>query len=199
MQLQHRLDLADFDDRDRVLQGRGVFGICQSRIRIERFPDLAGDCRPGEYTDRKGDAIEDIIRAKLDLIQQQYGIPHSKGQVRLVGKEVDHVVPSMNEPYVMIMTSYMETTSSSQTARANEQSEMYGIIQADNRRYGTGRVLVNFVDGAGWLARRSDLRKLHAGCDYIINLNTLDQLEAIICQYVPENYFTKSPRPQVEG
>lgn len=153
----------------------------------------------GEYTDRKGDAIEKIIRTKLDLIQQQYGIAHSKGQVRLVGKEVDHVVPSIEEPFVMIMTSYMETTSSSQTTRANEQSEMYGIIQSDNRRYGTKRVLVNFVDGAGWLARRSDLRKLQAGCDYIINLNTLDRLEAIICRYMLEHYFSNSPRPQVEG
>src|SRR5690606_3867114 len=138
----------------------------------------------GEYTDRKGDAIENIIRSELDHICAKYGLSHSKGQVRLVGKEVDHVIPSMADPYVLIMTSYMETTSSSQTARANEQSVMYGDLQSDNRRYGTKRVFVNFVDGAGWLARRSDLRKLYDGCDYIINLKTLDRLEAIICKHV---------------
>jgi len=153
----------------------------------------------GEYNDRKGDAIETIIRQKLDVTTAQYGVPHTKGQVSLVGgKEVDHALPSLETPYIMIMTSYMETTSSSQTARANEQKEMFLQVQASNIRYGTKRVFVNFVDGAGWLARRSDLRKMRDGCDHIINLTTLDQLEAIICKYVPETYF-KVKRPQVEG
>lgn len=153
----------------------------------------------GEYTDRKGDAIEGIIRAYLDDIREKYGVPYDKGQVTLVDKEVDHVIPSRDDPYVMIMTSYMETTSSSQTARANEQSEMYGAVQKENRRYGTQRIFVNFVDGGGWLARRSDLRKLYDGCDYILNLKTLDYLEAIICKHVPEAYFPMGQKPKVEG
>jgi hypothetical protein len=151
----------------------------------------------GEYTDRKGDAIEAIIRSTLDAIQEKYGVTHFKGQVQLVGKEADHVLPSTNEPFILIMTSYMETTSSSQTQRANEHRDMFLAIQNDNLRYGTKRAFVNFVDGAGWLARRSDLRKMHEGCDYIINLKTLDRLEAIICKYAPEKYFTIRPRPQV--
>lgn len=153
----------------------------------------------GEYTDKKGDAIEQIIRTQLDVLKSKYGVSHEKGQVRLVGKEVDHAVPSTAEAFVFIMTSYMETTSSSQTQRANEQREMYLVIQNDNLRYGNKRIFVNFVDGAGWLARRPDLRKLHESCDYILNLKTLDRLEAIICKYVPEKYFTVSPRPEVEG
>jgi hypothetical protein len=153
----------------------------------------------GEYTDKKGDAIERIIREYLEYIYLRYGVGYQKGQVLLVGKEVDHAIPSTHDPYVLIMTSYMETTSSSQTQRANEHREMYLTIQNDNLRYSRKRVFVNFVDGAGWLARRSDLRKMVDGCDYILNLKTLDRLEAIICKYVPEQYFTKSARPHVEG
>jgi len=97
------------------------------------------------------------------------------------------------------MTAYNETTSSSQTQRANEHREMFLVVQNDNLRYGRKRVFVNFIDGAGWLARRSDLRKLYDGCDYIINLKTLDRLPAIICKYVPETYFTIQTRPEVEG
>jgi len=36
------------------------------------------------------------------------------------------------------------------------------------------------------------------GSDDVINLKTLDRLEAVICKYVPETYF-KVKRPQVEG
>jgi len=152
----------------------------------------------GEYSDKKGDAIEAILRDRLNNLEEKYGIAHAKGQVKLFGKEVDHIIPSDREDAsVYVMTSYMETTSSSQTARANEQSEMYGILQRENRRYNTERLFVNFVDGAGWLARRSDLKKLHSGCDYIINLKTLDQLEAIVAKHVPDRYFTKTPKPNV--
>ena len=153
----------------------------------------------GEFSNKKGKAVEAIVRAQLDLIQQQYGVTYAIGQVRLVGKEVDHAIPSTDDPYVMIMTSYTETTSSSQTQRANEHRDMFLKIQDDNLRHNRKRVFINFIDGAGWLARRTDLRKLHGGCDYIINLKTLDRLEAIICKFVPEEYFTKSPKPQVEG
>jgi hypothetical protein len=153
----------------------------------------------GEYNDRKGDAIEAIVQGYLNALSLRYGITYAKGQVPLVGKEVDHVLPSKESPFVMIMNSYMETTSSSQTARANEQSEMYRTMIGANIRYNRQCVFVNFVDGAGWLARRTDLRKLHAACDYILNLKTLDHLEAITCKYMPAACFTAAPRPQVEG
>ncbi len=153
----------------------------------------------GEYTDKKGDAIEALIRTTLDTIRDKYGVTHSKGQVQLVGKEVDHAIPSTTDPYILVMTSYMETTSSSQTQRANEHREMYLTIQNDNLRYSRKRVFVNFVDGAGWLARRSDLRKMYEGCDYIVNLKTLHLLEPIVCKFVPEKYFTVQARPVVEG
>jgi hypothetical protein len=68
----------------------------------------------GEYSDRKGEAIEALIRAELERIHQLYGIGHERGQVKFLGKEVDHAIPTLNDPFVLIMTSYMETTSSSQ-------------------------------------------------------------------------------------
>ncbi|TVR19631.1 MAG: hypothetical protein EA396_12355 [Anaerolineaceae bacterium] len=148
----------------------------------------------GEYNVKKGGMIEQIIREQLDNLTTTYNVSHTKGQVRLVGgKEVDHVLPTLDDPHIMIMSSYMETTSSSQTARANEQREMYLRVQGENQRYGGQRIFINFVDGAGWLARRSDLRKLHASCDYILNLNTLDQLRGIICRYMPDQYITNRP------
>ena len=151
----------------------------------------------GEYMDRKGEAVESLIRARLEQIRKMYSVGHEHGQVKFLGKEVDHAIPSCEEPFVLIMTSYMETTSSSQTARANEQQAMYQKVIGENVRYGIKRVFVNIVDGAGWLARRSDLRKLHDGCDYCLNLNALDQMETIICHFVPAKFFGKA-RPHVE-
>lgn len=152
----------------------------------------------GEYTDQKGAFVEGKIRSFLDDVQKKYGISHAHGQVKLVGKEVDHAIPSLVEPYVLVMVSYMETTSSGQTTRANEQQAMYTKIVGDNVRYAPNeRVLVNIVDGAGWLARRPDLRKLYAGCHYCLNMNTFDQLEAIILQHVPRQFFAHYPHGSI--
>jgi hypothetical protein len=147
----------------------------------------------GEYSDQKGAYIEKIIRDLLDEISSRHGVPHSSGQVPFLGKQVDHVIPSLDRPYVMVMVSYMETTSSGQTVRANEQAAIYQKIIGENIRRTPIRLLfVNVVDGAGWLARRSDLRKIYEGCDYCLNMKTLNQLKAIICRYVPTKFF-RSP------
>ena len=146
----------------------------------------------GEYTDQKGAFVEHQVSGILDKIQKKYGVTHAHGQVKLVGKEIDHAIPSIEEPYVMVMVSYMETTSSNQTTRANEQQAMYQKIVGENVRYPNNqRVFVNVVDGAGWLARRSDLRKIHEGCHYCLNLQTLNQLEPIVLNHAPKKFFKK--------
>ena len=103
----------------------------------------------GEYTDKKGEHVEGLIRDRLDALHARYGLDYARGQVAFLGKEVDHALPSLEQPYVLIMTTYMETTSSNQTTRANEQQTMYQKIVGENIRYGLKRVFVNVVDGAG--------------------------------------------------
>jgi len=71
---------------------------------------------------------------------------------------------------------------------------MYERLKASDK----SRVFINFVDGAGWLARRSDLEKLYNDCDYIINIRTLGRLEEILCRHIPDRFFTKRPKPQIE-
>jgi hypothetical protein len=58
-------------------------------------------------------------------------------------------------------------------------------------RYGEKRVFVNFVDGGGWLARKQDFQRLVKQCDYFINFQHLDLLEAIVSKHVPKKYFKR--------
>src|ERR1043166_7492913 len=81
------------------------------------------------------DRVDSIV-SRLQALKDEYGITFTKGQVALLGKEVDHVVPSFEDPCVLIMSSYMETTSSGQTARANEQQAMYAKLREHHIRYG---------------------------------------------------------------
>ena len=142
----------------------------------------------GEYADRKGKHIEQMVATVLAGGLGVDGIPHEKGQVEMVGgKEVDHAIPSLADPRVMVMVSYTETTSSNQTVRANEQSEMHAkIVRRNTRHPNDRRVFVNVVDGGGWLARRSDLKKMHMGCDYCLSVKTIGQLREIALAHLPK-------------
>jgi hypothetical protein len=86
----------------------------------------------GEYTDqKKGEYVERIIRSTLYGLTDRHGITHARGQVAFLGKKGDHAIPSLEDPYVMVMVSY------------------------------------------------------------ILSIKTLDQLEAIICKYLPAKFFKK--------
>jgi len=68
---------------------------------------------------------------------------------------------------------------------------MYQKVRKERERYPNHpkRAFVNVVDGGGWLARRTDLMKLHASCDYCLNLRKLDTLKQIILAHVPAKYL----------
>ena len=115
-----------------------------------------------KYAVQMGLAFEEAIGAMLT----SQGVAYEKGKVEMVDKEVDIVIPEVNAPKILIMTSYSLTTSSAQSGRANEQELMYqNVLQYNRRRKGTIQ-FVNFIDGGGWLARKNDAEKIHNSCDF---------------------------------
>jgi len=144
----------------------------------------------GTYGAQKGRRVEDSIREKLDEIEAKHGIGYGHGRSRVIETDLDFAVPSTEDPWVIIMCSFQETTSSGQTTKAKDMLSAYERVCRLNSRYGENRAFVNFADGGGWLARKRDLERLVEHCHYFINLQHLDMLEAIVLQHVPGRYFT---------
>lgn len=143
----------------------------------------------GTYGGRKGYRVERRIQHKLEEIQNQYGIPFDKGKSRMIETDLDFAVPSVDDPWVIIMSSFQETTSSGQTTKAKDMLSAYERVVRANSRYGEDRVFINFVDGGGWLARKRDFKRLVDQCHYFVNLSCIDMLEGIILKHVPGRYF----------
>ncbi len=139
----------------------------------------------GTYGGRKGYKVEDCIRQQLQAIQDKHGIPFAQGRSRLIETDIDFAVPSVEDPWVIIMSSFQETTSSGQTTKARDMLAAYERIVRNNSRYNETRAFVNFVDGGGWLARKRDLERLVENCHYFVNLAHLPMLEAIVLKHVP--------------
>ena len=137
----------------------------------------------GEYSDKKGDEVERIVSDRLDQALAPLEMPSIKGRVPFLGKEVDLAVPNLDFPNIMIMVTYMETTGSGQTQRANEQDAMFDAVETWNSRNNTNKAFINVVDGGGWLSRRKDLTRLYNKSHYCLSLNMLDQLDEIVAHH----------------
>jgi len=142
----------------------------------------------GTYGGRKGYKVENLIRQELAKIQSRHGTPFGKGRSRIIDTDIDFAVPNVEDPWIIIMSSFQETTSSGQTTKARDMLSAYLRVLEHNSRNRENRAFINFVDGGGWLARKRDLARLVDQCHYFINLQNLDMLEAIVLKHVPEKY-----------
>lgn len=143
----------------------------------------------GTYSGRKGYRVEALIRGHLEKLREQYGVGFEQGRSRFVNVNVDFAIPSLDDPWVILMCSFQETTSSGQSTKARDMETAYGDIRRSNSRYGENRAFVNFADGGGWLARRRDFQRLVENCHYFINLRHLNLLEPIVLAHVPQKYL----------
>lgn len=132
--------------------------------------------------------MENLIRQELEKVQSRHDITYSKGRSRIIDTDIDFAVPNLEDPWVIVMSSFQETTSSGQTTKARDMLSAYLRVLEHNSRNRENRAFVNFVDGGGWLARKRDLARLVDQCHYFINLQNLDMLEAIVLKHVPPRY-----------
>ena len=128
------------------------------------------------YTDMKGEFIENLIKQQVI----EAGILYEAGKFSLCNVTADVLIPNSENPCIVIMSSYQETTSSNQTVKARDMLACFQKIQEYNINYHKNVVFINFADGGGWLARRSDLRKLYEACHYFLNIEYLPHLKTII-------------------
>lgn len=145
----------------------------------------------GTYGARKGHKVEATIKEKLEGVKTKYGVGYEKGSSWIINVDIDFAIPTLQDPWVIIMSSFQETTSSGQTTKARDMLAAYTLINTSNSRRRENRAFVNFVDGGGWLARKRDLERLVDECHYFINLQNLDMLEAIVLAHVPKSYISR--------
>ena len=134
----------------------------------------------GNYSVQRGKHVEGMVYAQLDYATTQIESRYETGRSSWLAKQIDAAVPDLTDPQVIIMVSYMETTSSSQSSRSTEQLEMFHRIASHNVQNRTNKAFVNVIDGGGWLARESSLLKMYQGCNYCLSINMLDQLDEIV-------------------
>lgn len=144
----------------------------------------------GGYNNKLGDSyfnsVAKVITDYCDCKGLTYDI---KKNVPVYGKIMSIAIPSVSEPRIVIDITYGITTSSTQTKYAERAAAVASKIRIRNegKEDRDKYVFINVVDGAGWVARQSDLNKLERCSDFLTNQKNLSIVKDAIDYYLLED------------
>lgn len=142
----------------------------------------------GRYNNKIGDSFYNRVYQYVKRLCDVEGLTViSKEEVPMANRVIPIAIPDVQHPRILIDVTYGITTSSAQTKYAEKIETLCNILREKNYQKPDNEkiIYINVVDGAGWVARQSDLNKIHRSSDYLINLNTLEIIKDVIDYYLP--------------
>jgi hypothetical protein len=135
-----------------------------------------------KVTTRYNLKYHDLYLEKLDSqikkIVLDYGLEYKTLDLPGFFKKQLKVI-SLKDKHIIINSSFYLTTSSKQT---EYYKETISPIKKDAQTNQNTRV-INILDGAGWIARSSDFKKVYRDCDFFLNLKTIENLKIIVQEF----------------
>ena len=141
----------------------------------------------GKYNNKIGDSFFRKVSTYIIQKCNKEGLPYAiKEVVPLAEKQISITIPDTKHPRLMIDVTYGITTSSTQTRLAKEAENISSKLRQKNQGKSDKEktLYISIMDGAGWVARQSDLNKIHRCSDYLINLNSISLMDSIIEYYL---------------
>lgn len=123
----------------------------------------------GSYAANKGNNPENLI---INLLNS-FNIKFTSGKLDHIDRLMDFIIPSKDNPKIIIESSYVVTTSSGQGDKAKTEQSVY----KDIKTYYPNSLFFGFIDGMGWLVREGDLKRMVSAYDDVFTFkeNELDR------------------------
>lgn len=161
-----------------ILQDFRIDDEVMRRLASDDFVrNLVKDKVTTEYNTRYADLYVKKLYAKIEEIVLKHGLEFDKMQIPNYSS--NQLAIKYSEKYIVINHHFYLTTSSSQTDYYKDTIQpKYAKAQSMQNI-----VVLNILDGAGWVGRAADYKKIYADCNYFLNLKTIDQLNGIISEF----------------
>lgn len=154
--------LPPFESRKLCL-GKLTFNPDEMIDTIVRYKEKGG------YSANPENNAEIAIAAVIEAA----GLPFERGDLPKLQKTsgttkrtMDFIIPSKNNPQVVIESSHLSTTSSGQGDKAKTEIGMRKLLKKHYKKC----QFWGFVDGIGWYVRQSDLRRMVGAFDEVFTL-----------------------------
>jgi len=129
----------------------------------------------GSYSGQAENNPEFLIKTILEDLK----IPFEKGDLEELFKHkfdekrtMDFVIPSKQNPQIIIESSFLVTTSSGQGDKSKTEGNIKKLIE----QYYPNAKFVGFVDGIGWYVRQGDLKRMVTAFDEVFTFHK-DELD----------------------
>ena len=161
-----------------VLQDFRIDDEVMKRLNSDDFVrNLVKDKVTTEYNKRYAELYVRTLYSKIKEIAQKHGIEF--GNIQIPNYSSEELALTYAGKYIVINHHFYLTTSSSQTGYyKNVIKPKYERAQSMNNI-----IVINMLDGAGWIGRISDFRKIYADCNFFLNLKSIDKLNDIIIDF----------------
>lgn len=119
----------------------------------------------GQYSALSQNNPENVIRKLLEKNRVRF----TSGKLKGIRRNLDFIVPSKDEPVIIIESSYEMTTGSSMGDKAKIEIE----VSKDIKKNYPSAYFVGFVDGIGWYVRKSDLERVVLAFDEVFTFHNI--------------------------
>ncbi len=129
------------------------------------------------YTAPYATAYQNRLKRDIEARIAPLGFSVEEGRVNGINEDSCYITDGTK--YIVIQNSYLLTTGPGQTKIAKKISGIYRNI-----REREDIVLINMLDGAGWVARSTDYKKIYNDCHYFANLQNVDIVEQVVKDFL---------------
>ncbi len=129
----------------------------------------------------------------IEDIFNRHSIKYTRGKLpkipHNITRTMDFIVPSKDNPELIIEVSKVITTSSGLGDKAKAEIQMQNAIRKNYPK----AVFIGFNDGIGWCIREGDLKRMVSGQDYVFTFHTdeLERFEDLILEKLSELCYEK--------
>lgn len=161
-----------------ILQDFRIDDEVMRRLTSDDFVrNLVKDKVTTEYNTRYAELYVKTLHKKIKDIALNHGLEF--GKMQIPNYSAEELALTYAGKYIVINHHFYLTTSSSQTDYYNNEIQpKYAKAQSM-----PNVTVLNILDGAGWIGRASDFKKIFADCNYFLNLKTIDKLNDIISEF----------------
>lgn len=139
--------------------------------------NLVKDKITTEYNNKYCEIYHARLKKAIDEIVLSYGLSWGKIAIPNIGKDIEAV--SYLGKFLIINHQFNLTTSSGQSEYYRNTIQPLFAKSRTNPEVN----IVNILDGAGWIGRSSDFKKVYTDCHYYCNLKSISLLNGIIKEH----------------
>lgn len=130
------------------------------------------------YNSECSSAYQDEVLKCIKEYTDKYGLHFGKLNDKRIESAGDVYSISNEDKTIIVTINYTVTTSNNQTKYAEKIQKIRSTIAGDSKS-----ILINILDGAGWVARGSDYKKIRTDCNQFLNLSNLEKIEMLLKEY----------------